>query len=105
VRLRDWWRVVRREVVVGLALGTMLGVIGFLRIVAWQAVRPTYGVHYMRVAETVFLSLIGVVMFGTIAGSVLPFVLRKLASTPRARPRHSCYSRGRDGARDLLHGG
>jgi magnesium transporter len=82
VRLRDWWRVVRREVIVGLALGTMLGVIGFLRIVTWQAVRPTYGVHYMRVAETVFLSLIGVVMFGTIAGSVLPFVLRKLGFDP-----------------------
>lgn len=82
VRLRDWWRVVRREVVVGLALGAMLGVIGFARIVAWQAVSPIYGPHYMRVAETVFLSLIGVVMFGTIAGSVLPFVLRKLGFDP-----------------------
>jgi magnesium transporter len=82
VRLRDWWRVVRREVIVGLALGSMLGLIGFVRIVAWQAVSPIYGVHYMRVAETVFISLIGVVMFGTIAGSVLPFVLRKLGFDP-----------------------
>ena len=50
VRLRDWWRVVRRELAVGLALGAMLGVIGFIRIVAWQAVSPIYGAHYMRVA-------------------------------------------------------
>jgi len=82
VRLRDWWRVVRRELAVGLALGTMLGIIGFARIVAWQAVSPIYGPHYMRVAETVLLSLIGVVMFGTVAGSVLPFVLRRLGFDP-----------------------
>ncbi|HEY3255481.1 MAG TPA: magnesium transporter [Polyangiaceae bacterium] len=82
VRLRDWWRVVRRELAVGLALGTMLGVIGFIRIVAWQAVSPIYGDHYMRVAETVLFSLIGVVMFGTIAGSVLPFVLRRVGFDP-----------------------
>jgi magnesium transporter len=67
---------------VGLALGAMLGVIGFVRIVAWQAVSPIYGPHYLRVAETVLLSLIGVVMFGTVAGSVLPFVLRKLGFDP-----------------------
>jgi magnesium transporter len=82
VRLRDWWRVVRRELVVGLALGAMLGVIGFARIVAWQAVSPIYGPHYLRVAETVLFSLIGVVMFGTIAGSVLPFVLRRVGFDP-----------------------
>ena len=82
VRLRDWWRVVRRELAVGLALGTMLGVIGFIRIVAWQAVSPIYGDHYLRVAETVLFSLIGVVMFGTIAGSVLPFVLRRVGFDP-----------------------
>jgi magnesium transporter len=82
VRIRDWWRVVRRELAVGLALGAMLGVIGFFRIVAWQAVSPIYGPHYLRVAETVFFSLIGVVTFGTLAGSVLPFILRKLGFDP-----------------------
>jgi magnesium transporter len=82
VRLRDWWRVVRRELAVGFALGTMLGIIGFVRIVAWQAVSPIYGDHYLRVAQTVLFSLIGVVMFGTIAGSVLPFVLRRVGFDP-----------------------
>lgn len=82
VRLRDWWRVMRRELAVGLALGTMLGLIGFVRIVAWQAVSPIYGDHYMAVAETVLFSLIGVVMFGTIAGSVLPFLLRRVGFDP-----------------------
>ena len=82
VRLRDWWRVVRRELAVGFALGTMLGIIGFIRIVAWQAVSPIYGNHYLRVAQTVLFSLIGVVMFGTIAGSVLPFVLRRVGFDP-----------------------
>jgi magnesium transporter len=82
VRLRDWWRVVRRELAVGFALGGMLGAIGFVRIVAWQAVSPIYGEHYLRVAQTVLFSLVGVVMFGTIAGSVLPFVLRRVGFDP-----------------------
>ncbi|ABC83708.1 magnesium transporter [Anaeromyxobacter dehalogenans] len=82
VRLRDWWRVMRRELGAGLALGAVLGTIGFLRIVVWQAVRPTYGEHYLLVAATVFCSLIGVVLFGTLAGSLLPFVLRSLKLDP-----------------------
>ena len=82
VRLRDWWRVSRREVVTGVALGALLGTIGFLRIVLWQAVSPTYGRHYLLVAATVFTSLIGVVLFGTLAGSLLPFLLRKLKLDP-----------------------
>ena len=53
VRLRDWWRVVRRELASGLALGSLLGAIGFLRIVVWQAVSPLYGEHYLLVAFTV----------------------------------------------------
>lgn len=82
VRLRDWFRVIRRELAAGLALGCVLGSIGFLRIVLWQAVIPTYGEHYLLVAATVFSSLIGVVMFGTIAGSLLPFILRRLGFDP-----------------------
>jgi len=82
VTLRDWWRVVRREIGAGIALGSVLGSIGFLRIVLWQAVRPLYGPHYVLVAFTVCFSLIGVVTFGTLAGAALPFVLRRLGFDP-----------------------
>jgi magnesium transporter len=82
VRLRDWWRVVRREIAAGLTLGVVLGSIGFMRIVLWQAVSPLYGVHYMLVAITVAGSLVGVVMFGTTAGSLLPFILKRLGFDP-----------------------
>jgi magnesium transporter len=82
VRLRDWWRVIRRELGAGLVLGGVLGTIGFLRIIVWQAIRPLYGPHYFLVALTVFFSLIGVVTFGTLAGSLLPFILRRLGFDP-----------------------
>jgi magnesium transporter len=82
VRLRDWWRVSRREVVAGVALGGILGSIGFVRIILWQALKPTYGPHYVLVAATVFTSLLGVVLFGTMAGSLLPFLLRRLKLDP-----------------------
>jgi magnesium transporter len=82
VRLRDWWRVIRRELATGFVLGTLLGTIGFLRIVIWQAVRPIYGEHYLLIALTVFSSLIGVVTFGCLAGSLLPFILRRFGLDP-----------------------
>jgi magnesium transporter len=83
LRLRDWFRVFRREIISGLALGTLLGFIGFIRIVLWEKIGLTeYGSHYMLVALTVWFSLIGVVLFGTIAGSMLPFVLRRLNFDP-----------------------
>jgi magnesium transporter len=81
--LRDWFRVFRREVISGLALGTLLGAIGFVRIVLWEKLHFTeYGRHFMLVAFTVWAALIGVVTFGTLAGSMLPFVLRKLGFDP-----------------------
>ncbi|HXK25844.1 MAG TPA: magnesium transporter [Myxococcota bacterium] len=82
VRLADWWRVVRREFASGLALGSLLGSIGFLRIVVWQSVSPLYGEHYLRVAFTVAGSLVGVVLFGSLAGSLLPFLFRRLGVDP-----------------------
>ena len=83
VRLRDWWRVVRRELGMGLALGSFLGAVGFLRIAIWHAVAPaTYGEHYLLVAATVFTALLGVVTTGTVAGSLLPFVMRRLGFDP-----------------------
>src|SRR5262245_23716753 len=87
VGLRDWWRVVRREIAAGFTLGCMLGLIGVTRILVWQAVamatgKDLYGPHYLLVAITVGASLIGVVLFGTIAGAMLPFILRRLGLDP-----------------------
>jgi len=82
VRLKDWWRVVRREIGAGLVLGTVLGSIGLTRILVWQALAKPYGEHYLLIAMTVACSLIGVVLFGTIAGSMLPFILRRFGFDP-----------------------
>ncbi|MEK7764946.1 MAG: magnesium transporter, partial [bacterium] len=84
MRLRDWWRVLRREMLFGLALGTILGAIGMIRIVAWQQWSPMYGEHYLLLAVTVGVSLIGVVLWGTLTGSMLPFLLRRLGLDPAA---------------------
>jgi magnesium transporter len=82
VPLDQWWRVIRREISAGLVLGALLGLIGMTRILLWQAAAKPYGEHYMLVALTVACSLVGVVLFGTIAGSMLPFVLRRLGVDP-----------------------
>src|SRR5947199_9699297 len=83
LRLRDWWRVFGREISAGLALGALLGAIGFLRIALWQHLHwKDYGPHYLLVAATVWASLVGVVCFGTLAGSMLPFLLRRLGFDP-----------------------
>lgn len=84
VRLRDWWRVVYREVFTGLALGSILGAIGFLRVALWSIFTNIYGPHWFLVALTVGLSLIGIVLWGTLIGSVLPFGLRRLGFDPAA---------------------
>jgi magnesium transporter len=83
VSIRDWWRVCAREIFLGLTLGALLGAIGFIRIVGWQLLHLTsYGPHYLLIAITVWLSLIGVVGFGTIAGSMLPFMLQRCGLDP-----------------------
>jgi len=82
VGLRDWWRILRRELGSGLALGAVLGAIGFARIVLWQLAGQVYGEHYLLVALTVAASLIGVVLFGTVTGSMLPVILRRLGFDP-----------------------
>jgi len=82
VRLRDWWHVVQREVFAGLTLGTILGVIGLMRILLWPTRAQIYGEHYLLVACTVACSLLGVVLFGTLAGAMLPFILRRLGFDP-----------------------
>jgi len=83
VRLRDWWRVALRELPSGLCLGLFLGAIGVCRILLWQKLGwYNYGPHYLLVAITVGAALIGVVTFGSLAGSMLPFVLRRLGFDP-----------------------
>ncbi|HEX4684078.1 MAG TPA: magnesium transporter, partial [Gemmatimonadaceae bacterium] len=83
VKLRDWWRIAVRELPTGLVLGSILGVIGFARIELWQALRFfDYGVHHHLVALAVGTALIGIVAFGSLAGSMLPFVLRRLGFDP-----------------------
>ncbi len=82
LRLKDWYRVIRREFIAGLGLGLVLSVIGFLRIVLWEALFHTYGPHYVGIGLTVGLSLLGVVLWGTIAGSMLPFILRRFGFDP-----------------------
>ena len=83
VRLRDWWRVALREVPSGLVLGSMLGIIGAGRIVLWHQLGwKDYGPHFQLVAAAVGLALVGVVTFGTITGSMLPFILRRLGFDP-----------------------
>jgi len=81
--LRDWWRVALRELPSGLALGSILGVIGFVRIVLWQQWGLyDYGAHWVLVAFTVSAALVGVVTFGSLTGSMLPFLLRRLGFDP-----------------------
>jgi magnesium transporter len=82
VRLRDWWRVVRREFWTGLLLGLILAVIGFVRILVWQSIGHMYGPHYLGVAFTVALSLVGIVLWGTLTGSALPLFLSRVGLDP-----------------------
>jgi magnesium transporter len=82
VRLRDWWRVMQREILSGLGLGLILAALGIVRIVTWEWLFHTYGPHYILIALAVSLSLIGVVLWGTLVGSMLPFLLRRLGLDP-----------------------
>jgi magnesium transporter len=82
VKLRDWWRILSRELRAGVALGVILALIGATRIFAWQTFFRTYGAQYRSVVLTVGLSLVGVVTWGTLMGSMLPFALRRLRLDP-----------------------
>lgn len=85
ITIRDWWRVFRRELLSGLLLGFVLGVVGFFRIVVWHSIdHNLYGEHWLSVAFTVGFALIGVVLWGTLSGSMLPILLKKLGADPAA---------------------
>jgi magnesium transporter len=78
----DWWKVLRREFAAGLVLGSILGLIGFLRIFMWSQFSGIYGEHYLGVAMTVGITLVLVVLWGTLSGSLLPIFLRRLGLDP-----------------------
>jgi magnesium transporter len=83
VRLKDWWRVMRREILSGLSLGLILAIIGVVRIVVWAGIFPNvYGPHWALIGITVGISLMGVVLWGTLSGSMLPFLLKRCGLDP-----------------------
>ncbi|TXR50349.1 magnesium transporter [Phyllobacterium endophyticum] len=83
LRLKDWWRVALREIPTGLVLGSFLGLIGVVRIATWQMLGfYDYGQHWPLVAATVGTALVGIVTFGSLAGSMLPFAMQKLGFDP-----------------------
>ncbi|MEQ1624899.1 MAG: magnesium transporter [Sediminibacterium sp.] len=83
VYLSDWWRVLKRELLSGVLLGSVLGIIGFIRVAVWHSVAPQiYGNHWFEIGATVGISLMGVVLWGTLTGSMLPIALKKLGADP-----------------------
>lgn len=82
VKLGDWWKIVRLEILSGIVLGTILGIIGFFRVTIWSAFSNIYGEHWFMVAVTIGLSLIGVVLWGTLCGSLLPLILKRAGVDP-----------------------
>jgi magnesium transporter len=83
ITIHDWWKVMRREIISGILLGSVLGIIGFLRILIWHYFAPQlYGEHWMLIGITVGCTLVGVVLWGTIAGSMLPIILKRLGADP-----------------------
>jgi magnesium transporter len=84
VRIKDWWRIMKREVLSGAFLGTLLGLIGFLRVSLWTLFSDIYGSHWILLGFTIGFALLGVVLWGSLAGSMLPLLLRKVGVDPAA---------------------
>ncbi|WP_185859802.1 magnesium transporter [Blattabacterium cuenoti] len=83
VKMKDWWIVMRREIICGFFLGSILGLTGFIRVLTWHKINFfNYGPHCILVGLTLFLSLIGVVLWGTFSGSMLPFIIKKFRGDP-----------------------
>ncbi len=84
ITLKDWFRVMKREIISGLLLGSMLGLIGFFRIFVWNSISNLYGEHWFFIGLTLYITLTGVVLIGTFSGSMLPFLLRRFGLDPAA---------------------
>jgi len=83
ITIADWWKILRREIISGALLGTLLGVLGFFRVTAWHMILPGfYGAHWLLIAITIGFTIFGVVIWGTITGSMLPIVLKRLGADP-----------------------
>jgi magnesium transporter len=82
LQLADWWRVMRREFLTGLTLGTILGAIAFLRVMAWEWLFHSYGTHALLVGITVAFTIVGIVTWGALSGGLLPFILRRFGADP-----------------------
>lgn len=82
ITVADWWRVMRREIISGLMLGAVLGTVGFMRIFIWTQFTDMYGPHWVLIGATVGVALIGVVLWGSLAGSMLPLLLKRLGADP-----------------------
>ena len=84
ISILDWWRIMRREILSGLMLGAVLSFFSFLLITIWHNFSAAFGINYMRFAFTVGFSLVGVVLWGTLMGSMLPLLLKSLGADPAA---------------------
>lgn len=82
ITLSDWWRVMRREIISGLLLGLVLGMLGMLRIFGWHLFSDVYGTHWWLIGLTVSVSLTCIVLWGSLMGAMLPFILRRLGADP-----------------------
>ncbi|WP_462222195.1 magnesium transporter [Ferruginibacter sp.] len=83
ITISNWWRVIRRELIQGIMLGTVLGLIGFTRVIIWAKILPgLYGAHEVLIGLTVGFSLVGVVLWGTLSGSMLPMILKRCGADP-----------------------
>jgi magnesium transporter len=82
ITFRDWWRILKKELAVGLTLGFLLGLVGFLRIALWSSFSTIYGPHWMLIGTTVAATLVGVVLWGNLAGSLLPILLKRIKLDP-----------------------
>jgi magnesium transporter len=84
ITLQDWWKIIRREIISGLLLGTTLALLGIAIIFIWHFFSDVFGEYYLSIALTIGLSIMGVVLWGTLIGSMLPLILKRLGADPAA---------------------